>query len=755
MAHDSSFTVDDNGVVVDWKDESNSISAASAREIVGQPVGMLLGRLLDQFGESQAGDPVALQLHARREGAHTVFAMRDAAWRSPISEVEAVFEGAAFEQCAAGLEVYDTDLLVLRSNSSALAMRGLPGDLVLAHPVADLGSRLPLTQLLGRVLSGSEPAVQETVHGHDGHGGQQIFSVTAFKLQEELRTIGVGAVIHDVTDQERARSAVHLLARAEADIGTTLDAMRTCRELASVATRAFADATSVDLVDSILQGDEAPAPPVSTDVPLRRAAFEATVNLHALYPVGETSHFVFPSPYMQVLTDLAPRLMDPKSSPSDWLMHDAARAGALRDAGIQSMIIVPLSFHGRVLGLVCFYRGPRNPVDFDASDVALAKQLSAKASAHLENARCYARERNTAVALQRSLLPRSFPDLSAVSTAHFYTPGARQTVWFDVIELSGARVGLVIGQVSRQGLNESATMGRFRTALGTLASLDLPPDEVLVHLDDAAPYILPGPAGPQALSGSLRCQYAIYDSVTGEFAIAAAGWPPPLLTSPTGSVTEVDVPVGPPLGQGASYESHRQNLAQQNTLTFYSPSLLDPGPRSEERFAELRQAVAHTDDGPKATCDSIVERLMGQRADEGTAILVAQTHRLPDSCIATWTGSREPSAVPASRRRASRQLMDWGLDSHVFSTELVVSELVTNVIRHTSGIPTVRLIRDRALTVEVSDEATTSPHLRHARALDEDGRGLLIVASLAQRWGTRYTSNGKIIWVEESLVEDE
>jgi GAF domain-containing protein/anti-sigma regulatory factor (Ser/Thr protein kinase) len=755
VAHESSFTVDDNGVVVDWNDESNSISAASAREIVGQPVGMILGRLLDQFGESRAGDPVALQLHAKWEGSNTVISMREVVCGSPISGVEAVFETAAFEQSAAGLELYDTNLHVLRSNSCALAMRGLPADRVLAHPVADLGSRLPLTQLLGRVLSGSEPAVHETVHGHDGHGGQQIFSVTAFKLQEELRTIGVGAVIHDVTGQERAQSAVHLLARAEADIGTTLDAMRTCRELATVATHDFADATSVDLVDSILQGDEAPAPPVSTDVPLRRAAFEATVNLHALYPVGETTHFVSPSPYMQVLTDLAPRLMDPNSSPSDWLMHDAARAGALRDAGIHSMIVVPLSFRGRVLGLVSFYRGPRNPVDFDASDVALAKQLSAKASAHLENARCYTRERNTAVMLQRSLLPRSFPDLSAVSTAHFYTPGARQTVWFDVIELSGARVGLVIGQVSRQGLNESATMGCFRTAVGTLAALDLPPDELLVHLDDAARYILPDPAGPQTLAGSLRCQYSIYDSVTGELVIAAAGWPPPLLTSPAGRVTEVDVPVGPPLGQGVSYETHRQKLAPQSTLTFYSPSLLGPGPRSEDRFTELRQAVAHTDDGPKATCDSIVECLMGRRADVGTAILVAQTHRLPDSCIATWTGSREPSAVSACRRWASRKLRDWGLDSCVFSTELVVSELVTNVIRHTSGIPTVRLMRDRTLTVEVSDEATTSPHLRHARAQDEDGRGLLIVASLAQRWGTRYTSNGKIIWVEESLDEDE
>ncbi|WP_406429006.1 PAS domain-containing protein [Streptomyces sp. NBC_00147] len=201
---------------------------------------MLLGRLFDQLGESQAGDPVALELHARREGSHTVFAIRDAAWRSLISEVEA----EAFEQSAAGLEVYDTDLLVLRSNSSALAMRGLLADRVLAHPVADLDSRLPLTQLLRRVLSGSEPAVHETVHGHDGHGGQQIFSVTAFKLQEELRTVGVGAVIHDVTGQERAQSAAHLLARAEADIGTTLDAMGTCRELASVATRTFADATS-------------------------------------------------------------------------------------------------------------------------------------------------------------------------------------------------------------------------------------------------------------------------------------------------------------------------------------------------------------------------------------------------------------------------------------------------------------------------------------------------------------------------------
>ncbi|WP_333768654.1 SpoIIE family protein phosphatase [Streptomyces sp. IBSBF 2435] len=676
---------------------------------------------------------------------------------SSFSAIEAAYERTAFEQSAAGLEIYDAGLRVLRTNSAALAMRGRRAGQVLNRPVQTLGSRLPLAPLLQRVLAGGEAAVQQRIDGHDGRGHRRTFAVTAFPLEDARRTIGVGSVIHDVTDETRARVAAELLARAHEGIGTTLDAMRTARELADIAVEDFADAVSVDLVDSVLQGETPPEPPVGADVPLRRAAFETRGVLRGIYPVGETSHFVFPTPYTDVLGDVAPRLLDPRSAPADWLMHDAARAGALRAAGIHSMIIVPLSAQGRVLGLAGFYRGPRHPLDFDATDVKLAEQVSAKACIHIENARRYTRERTSAVTLQRSLLPRTFPEVSAVTTAHFHAPGSRQTVWFDVIALSGARVGLAIGQVPEQGLHATVTMGRFRTATTTLANLDLPPEELLAHLDDATHRIVPDHAARQdRAAGSAdapRCQYAVYDPVSGELAIAAAGWPVPLVSTPDGAVSRLDMPVGPPLGQGAAYEVRRTVLAPESLLTLYSESLIEPASDAAERMDQLERAAARSGQDPRAACDSIVDGLLPIRAGDGAAVLAARTHRLVDGQVATWTGTRDAETVADCRERTGVQLADWGLDAWSFTTEMVVSELVTNVLRHASGNPRVRLIHDRSLTIEVSDESSTAPHLRHARAQDETGRGLLIIASLARRWGTRYSPDGKTVWVEEPLDE--
>ncbi|MFI8005038.1 SpoIIE family protein phosphatase [Streptomyces sp. NPDC086010] len=752
MAHDTSFILDDTGHVSEWRDGAGRYPALSAAEAVGMSAGQLLRALVEH--PADAGEPpgqLALSIDAAGDDAHT----RVTVTHPAAARLEAAFEFSAFEQSTAGLEMYDAESRVVRSNAAALAMRGRTEEQVIGNRVADLGSRLPMSDFLQEVLDGGDPAVRGKVQGHDGRGQPRVFAVTAFRLRDGRRTIGAGSVIHDVTAQDRAQGAARLLARAHETIGTTLDAMKTARELASVASEDFADAVSVDLIDAVLQGSDAPPPPVGTDIVLRRAAFEAPGDLQAVYAVGEMSYFTSPTPYTQAMADLTPRLLAPETSPSDWLMHDVARSGALQDARIHSMIVLPLSYQGRVLGLASFYRGPRHPVPFDPHDVDLAEQVSATACIHIENARRYTREHTTAVTLQRKLLPKTFPELSAVSTAHFYTPGSRHTVWFDVIALSAARVGIAIGQVPQQGLDASVTMGRFRTALGTLASLEIPPDELLAHLDDVTGRILPGSPAPwPSPADAPRCLYAVYDPVCGELTAASAGWPSPLVTSVTGEVAPVGVPVGAPLGQGAGYELGRTTVAPESMLILYSESILESGGRGEDRMAELRGAAACAGHDPKATCDSIVQTLIGRQAADGAAILAVHTHRLPDDRVATLTGSRDPAAVGDLRERVGHQLEAWGLESHAFTAEMVVSELVTNVIRHASGNPTVRLVRDRSLTIEVSDEASTAPHLRHARVQDEDGRGLMIVAALARRWGTRYTAHGKVIWVEESLDEE-
>jgi two-component sensor histidine kinase len=100
---------------------------------------------------------------------------------------------------------------------------------------------------------------------------------------------------------------------------------------------------------------------------------------------------------------------------------------------------------------------------------------------------------------------------------------------------------------------------------------------------------------------------------------------------------------------------------------------------------------------------------------------------------------------------AGEQVAAWGLDETAFATELIVSELVTNAIRYGEAPIRLRLIRGSTLICEVSDGSNTAPHLRRARVFDEGGRGLLLVAQVAERWGSRQTPTGKTIWAEQPL----
>lgn len=743
-AHETWFTLTPEGTVADWTPTAAEATGIAAADIEGSPVGQLLGRL--------AGPDLGFRLEMgpdAHDGGIRVRAVRPESER----EIEDAFEDSVFDRSIAGLEIYDLSLNVLRSNPAALALRGLRADQVLHRAVADLGPGLPVNPILEQVLTGGEPAVSREIPGHDRDGVPHRYHVTAYRLHgSRHEPVGAATVIHDVTERARERAAVELMALAREKVGTTLDTIRTAQELAEVAVTDFADIASVDLLDSVVRGDDPPAPPVDPDVPLRRAAFEGVERMESVYAVGEPSRFIFPTPYTQVLTDLAPRLVDPHATPSDWLMHDGARAGSLRRAGVHSMIITPLAVHGRVLGLACLYRGPRHPEPFTADDVALAAVLAGKAAIHIENARRYTREHTTAISLQRSLLPRVLPTVSGVSTCHFHLPGAGQALWFDVIELSSARVGLVIGQVPDQGLAAAASVGRFRTAVSTLAALELPPDELLAHLDDAAQRVAHDGSSPEARGAAhARCQYAVYDPVDGHLTLASAGWPQPLITPSEGAAPNLERAVGPPLGHHATYESVRVPLAPESLVTLYSPSLLGTAPQAEQRLSRLREVSARKQPDPKGVCDAIVYALLRDPPPDGVALLAVRTHVLSPDQIASWRFPHEASAVAECRHRVRGQLERWGLDSHALTAEMVVSELVTNVIRHTNGTATVRLIRDRSLTVEVSDEAPTAPHLRHARVQDEDGRGLLIVAALSDRWGTRYTEDGKTVWTEESL----
>jgi serine phosphatase RsbU (regulator of sigma subunit)/anti-sigma regulatory factor (Ser/Thr protein kinase) len=436
--------------------------------------------------------------------------------------------------------------------------------------------------------------------------------------------------------------------------------------------------------------------------------------------------------------------------------------------------MVPIRARGATLGIALFVRHQR-PEPFQDDDLVLAEEIVARAAVCIDNARRYSREHATALALQRSLLPRHLPAQAAVQVATRYLPaGARVAVggdWFDVIRLSGSRVGLVVGDVVGHGIHAAAAMGRLRTAVRTLADIDLEPGELLTRLDDVVTRLSaedgpPGGAGIADLTAT--CLYAVYDPVTRRCALARAGHPPPAVVTPDGTAEFIDLPAGPPLGLGGlPFEETEIELAEGSLLVLYTDGLVESRQRDiGTGLAAMRKVLTGTrlqPDGaqhPPASletiCDSLVSALLPERPEDDAALLIARTRALPADRIACWDLPAEPVVVAATRARVARQLAAWGLGYATHTTELIVSELLTNAIRHAQPPIQVRMILDSALlSCEVSDGSSTAPHLRRADRYDEGGRGLLLVARLADRWGSRPTRTGKTIWAQQPLPSAE
>ncbi|MEU5032383.1 ATP-binding SpoIIE family protein phosphatase, partial [Streptomyces milbemycinicus] len=292
-------------------------------------------------------------------------------------------------------------------------------------------------------------------------------------------------------------------------------------------------------------------------------------------------------------------------------------------------------------------------------------------------------------------------------------------------------------------------------------TLDLPPDELLSHLDDLVARIdqdetsesLEGGAGITGAS----CLYAIYDPVTRRCAMARAGHPPPAVVAPDGSVEFIDLPAGPPLGLGGlPFETAELELAEGSQLVLYTDGLIEDRRREIDVGLQLlREALAHPGRTPDRTCADVLDAVLPARPTDDIALIVASTRVLGPDRVASWDIPCDPAKVAEVRAAAIEQLTEWGLPAAApdmaFTAELVLSELITNAIRYATGPIRVQLLRDRNLICEVSDNSSTSPHLRYAATTDEGGRGLFLVAQFAERWGTRYTAEGKVIWAELAL----
>ncbi|WP_069817077.1 SpoIIE family protein phosphatase [Streptomyces sp. TP-A0874] len=800
----ATLLVDASGAVAAWSSNAERLLGYPAEEVIGQPVGALLAaeerqRFPAYARKSREEEAWVGLLSARhRDGHESRLRVRvcslqkggeDRTWlviaknlsRSPGWYMSRPVIERMISQSPIGTAVVDTDLRYVWSNAALERFGGGSLERRLGRRLGEVQPGIDVERLedqMRQVLRTGQPIIdyEHTGHPRSDPRHEHAHSLSFVRLEDEDgRPLGVYYTVIDITDRYRALRRLTLLDKASKNIGRTMDILRTAQEAAEVAVPDFADAVNVDLLEAVTKGDE-PAPgPIrgASTIRLRRSgrcSVTPPPGSDISVEVGELAVYHSWSPPIRCLATGESWIAE-EMDPQEPVWSAGVQAGrTLRfgDFGFHTAMAVPIRARGVTLGVATFFRG-RQTDAFDRGDLRLAEEFLGRAAVCIDNARRYTREREAALVLQRSLIPRGLRGQGAVEVASCYRPADDMAGvggdWFDVIPLSGAQVALVVGEVAGQGIEAAAIMGRLRTAVQTLADLDLRPQDLLAHLDDLVVRVSrEGSAGHQA-SGEkalgATCLYLIYDPVTRRCSMASAGHPGPVILKPDGTVDYPQLPGGPALGvSGLPFDSAELLLEEGSILALYTDGLLIAG--EDDREAErtegqgrLGQALTSFRGAElESLGQAVVDELVPGRPVDDVALLLARTRALGPDRVATWELLTDPAVVSRAREMATRQLSQWGLDELIFSTELIVSELVTNAIRHASGPLNLRLIRERSLICEVSDSSSTSPHLRHARTTDEGGRGLFLISQLTDRWGARYTPKGKVIWTEQPLTPE-
>ncbi|MFE2498439.1 SpoIIE family protein phosphatase [Streptomyces scopuliridis] len=773
--------LDDQGVVLCWSQAAADLLGHTAEEIRGSPVWSLLaapshGRCqgrphragIPSTGRAmlrhRSGQPIEVAFRVvRLEGSSQSLVLAVPVQHLVMWSEDNAFVRALFAQDQIQVGIHDLDLRTVRTNVTSEA----PGGSAPLH-----GGRLrevlspqdaeDAESALRRVLDTGVPLIGWEQRVRAPQVSDRQWFLSAFRLEDPPgRPTGVATILTPTAAKERERHRLDLLHEASARIGGSLDVLRTSQDLAEFLVPALGDLVWVELADAVFKGDEPPKLAGAGLWYLRRAAMASATGSvpSVLLQLGMTVPRMPDVPFLRSLRRGETVLTGVREA-SEQLGPELAPL-FVPERG-HSVLYSPLFARGLVLGVVVIWRTDR-PDPFVEEDRELLAEIASRAALSVDNARRYTREHRAAVALQHRLLPRTTSDIPAVEAAGSYVPaGGGADIggdWFDVIPLPSLRVALVVGDVVGHGLHATATMGRLRTAVQTLADLELEPDELLTHLDDLVQRLAEEVDPAQRDVVGATCLYALYDPVTRQCAVASAGHPPPVLVRPDGTAQVIEVAPGPPLGVGGMpFEVTSLRLEPGSVLALYTDGLVALGGQDiEAEVSRLANSVAALCDGGGSPCLAGIGRALVSRATEvpprdDVALLLARTRALPGDSTAAWRFPADPAIVTEAREAVTGQLASWGLDHLTFATELIVSELVTNAIRYAGGPIALRLIRDNVLVCEVSDPSNTQPRLRRARWTDEGGRGLYLVAQLTTRWGSRCSQNGKTIWAEQSLV---
>ncbi|MEV6197913.1 SpoIIE family protein phosphatase [Streptomyces sp. NPDC051920] len=539
-------------------------------------------------------------------------------------------------QSPIGLALMDPDLRYLMVNPALERIDGIPAE---DHVGRHLRETLPFPDVdtvesaLRQVLTTGTPLLDQYHVGRPpaDPDHEHAWSLSFYRLEDPGgRVLGAAASVVDVTERhraaaeaDRARRRLALVASASTRVGTTLEVEQTARELADIAAPELADVVAVDVLDSVLACRRKRRPDSGPEF-FRALALKAshpTVALRAADPPGDLATYDGDRLVTLCVHTGRPVLVRHVGEHDlPRIARDAEGTALLAQAGVHSYLAVPLIAHGEVLGALDLKR-TRNPLPFDDDDVVLAGELATRAAVAIDNARWFQSVRNTAVTLQRSLLPEHPPHLSGLEVASRYQPAQATSEvggdWYDVIPLAGDRTALVVGDVMGNGIDAAATMGRLRTATCAYADLDLDPGEVLQHLDkitcDLEHYIV-------------TCIYAVYDPHSRQCRIANAGHMPPALVHSGSAPQLLDLPPGAPLGVGGvPFETTTVELGAGDLLVLYTDGLVETRLHPiDDRLNVLLTFLDEPGRPLEEICDLLLYGLRNSDDHDDVALLVAR-----------------------------------------------------------------------------------------------------------------------------------
>ena len=676
------------------------------------------------------------------------------------TEISALLSNATARTLTLGI---DKAGRVLQHDRNSADMLAYPGDALLGTELSSLlagpsSHTIALEGLLSAALSGREGTAVLTFRTRDG---DPLDSVVTIQPMSSSDPNLIGLVLIRIPPPSEGRfldPAVMrhaLLDGAFKRIGGALDIDQLAREFVNIAVPHFANEAGLLILESLVAGEELPADSPDGSQLLRRLAVaydDGDSAWDAVFPTGEILRYPPGTPYTECMATGKPVRLKMGSDQATRIATSWLRRPVARLLSNTSMLLLPLAARDVTLGfLVCTRKDTYRA--FDAYDTEIGMEFASRAAIFIDNARRYSRERATAVTLQRSLLPTGLSKPSSVEVRHRYLPGSKLIEvggdWYESIALPGARVALVVGDVAGHGVRAAVTMGRLRTAIHTLAMLELSPAETLQQLNE-----LMGDLGAREPHFA-TCVYAVYDAVTGMLEVASAGHLPPLLVSPDGTNEFLSLTPAPPLGIGSgSVQSKFVPVTDGSLLVLYTDGLVENRTRDIDVGLRLLSEIF----GPGATarpledlCRATLAGVYSDQQRDDIALLMARLNRIPADNHVSWTLPAELTSARRARGLIRRPMTRWDLAELIPVTELLVSELVTNSVRYAQGMIGLRLVLEGGLVVEVTDDSAALPRLRHPDEDDERGRGLQVISQFAQRWGARRTATGKVVWCEQAL----